>query len=317
MITTTYEYLTNSQAIYTTYEKCCRKRPPTQEQMQYEHNIFHKRMNPQTKLRNYTYQMSDLRRFIIKEPKPHKITILLFPNKIVQRLICENPPYLETHNIYNSAACKKGKGEPLTIQRLIKPSHTYNRQYGNKGRALKGDIKNFYSSSDIEMVKRMWFPIIVDNNLRKMTEQFLNISFNGFAMGNQLSTIFILYYLNTINRYIKAAYRIKNYSHYVDDFICIEKENQELQKLNIYTLLENALTNEESYHEDTYIVSAFDEDGKKLSSEKNLLNSLNDPTKPDARFMLTSPLLSDHVKDKKRREYSGYMTYTGKSMEKM
>lgn len=233
MITTAYENLTDFQAIYTTYEKCCKKRRPTQGQIRFERNISHELVKLQTKLRNNTYQMSNGRRFRIKEPKTRWITVLPFPDKIVQKLLCETSfqPYLETHSIYDSAACQKGKGVTFAMQRITKHLHAYYKQHGNKGWILKGDIKNFYPSINVETVKKTWLPIIVDENLAKLIEQMLDTHPNGLAMGNQLSTIFAVYYLNPMDRYIKEEYRMKYYSRYVDDFICIGKTKLELKNL--------------------------------------------------------------------------------------
>ena len=50
-------------------------------------------------------------------------------------------------------------------------------------------------------------------------------------MGNQLSTIFAVFYLDPIDRFIKEEYRIKYYTRYVDDFICIGETKQELHNL--------------------------------------------------------------------------------------
>ena len=84
------------------------------------------------------------------------------------------------------------------------------------------------------------------------------------------------------------------------------------QYFNIYTPPTITLYNEESYHKDIFIVSVFNEDGKRLSSEKNLLTSLNYPTKLNAKFTLMTPLIVDPAKDKDRGEYRGYMTYNVK-----
>ena len=50
-------------------------------------------------------------------------------------------------------------------------------------------------------------------------------------MGNQLSTIFAVFYLDPIDRFIKEEYRLKYYTRYVDDFICIAETKQELHNL--------------------------------------------------------------------------------------
>ena len=84
------------------------------------------------------------------------------------------------------------------------------------------------------------------------------------------------------------------------------------QYFNIYTPHEITLKNEESKTGETYTVSVFDEAGKQLTSEKNLLASLNYDTKKDAGFTLKTPLVTNPEKEKYRGEYNGLMTYTVK-----
>lgn len=233
MITTAYESLTDFQALYQTYEHCRKKKHPTYGQIRFERNLSHELVKLQTALRDHSYQMSSGRRFLIKEPKPRWITVLPFPDKIVQKLLCETAfqPYLETHSIYDSAACQKGKGVTFAILRLKKHLRNYYKEHGNKGYVLKADIKNFYPSIDVQQVKNTWLPIIEDEQLCRLIEQILQTQTRGMAMGNQLSTIFAVYYLNPLDRYIKEQYRMKYYSRYVDDFIVIGESKLELQNL--------------------------------------------------------------------------------------
>ena len=140
-------------------------------------------------------------------------------------------PYLETHSIYDSAACQKGKGVTFAISRLTKHLRNYYKEHGNKGYFLKADIKNFYPSITVQNVKDTWLPQIEDENLAKLIQQLLDSHPKGVAMGNQLSTIFAVFYLDPIDRFIKEEYRLKYYTRYVDDFICIAETKQELHNL--------------------------------------------------------------------------------------
>ena len=56
----------------------------------------------------------------------------------------------------------------------------------------------------------------------------------GLPLGNQSSQWFALFYLNTIDRYIKEELRIKGYIRYMDDMILIHRDKSYLQ----YALLE-------------------------------------------------------------------------------
>ncbi len=84
------------------------------------------------------------------------------------------------------------------------------------------------------------------------------------------------------------------------------------QYFNIYTPHEITLENAESKTKETYTVSVFDEAGKKLTSEKNLLASLIYDAKTEAGFTLKTPLVTNPEKEKFRGEYNGLMTYTVK-----
>lgn len=79
-----------------------------------------------------------------------------------------------------------------------------------------------------------------------------------------------------------------------------------------YTLPTITLHNEGSYHKDTFTVSIYDEAGKKLTEDKNVLASLNYVHKETAAFTLKTVLITEPAKDKDRGEYKGVMTYTVK-----
>ncbi len=237
MITTAYESLTDFQTLYKAYEGCRKKKRPTYGQIRFERNLSWELVKLQSSLKKHTYIMSNGQRFLIKEPKERWITILPFPDKIVQKLLCTTifQPYLETHSIYDSAACQKGKGVSFAVSRFTKHLRSYYKEHGNKGYILKADIQNFYPSIDKQIVKETWSPIIEDENLKTLIQRILDTKGTGLAMGNQLSTIFAVYYLNPIDRYVKEEYRMKYYTRYVDDFICIGETKRELQ--NLLTML--------------------------------------------------------------------------------
>ncbi|MCR0626432.1 hypothetical protein MKC48_21690, partial [[Clostridium] innocuum] len=64
------------------------------------------------------------------------------------------------------------------------------------------------------------------------------------------------------------------------------------QYFNIYTPPTITLHNEGSYHKDTFTVSVYDEAGKKLTEDKNVLASLNYVHKETAAFTLKTVLIT-------------------------
>ena len=69
MITTAYEEITDFQTIYETYEKCRKKKRPTYGQIRFEMNLSSELVKLQNSLKDHTYRMSNVRKFLIKEPK--------------------------------------------------------------------------------------------------------------------------------------------------------------------------------------------------------------------------------------------------------
>lgn len=131
MITITYESLTDFQVLYKVYEECRKKKRSTYAQIRFERNMSWELIKLQNSLIEYTYIMSKGRRFLITEPKEHWITVSPFIDKIIQKLLCTTvfQPYLETHSIYNSGACQKGKGVSFAVSRLTKHLRYETRQY--------------------------------------------------------------------------------------------------------------------------------------------------------------------------------------------
>lgn len=83
------------------------------------------------------------------------------------------------------------------------------------------------------------------------------------------------------------------------------------QYFNVYTDPKITLRKleDESGRKHTFTVSVHDENNKTLTTDKNLLTSLNYPDKLNANFTLTTPLVKDPEKDKDRGEYRGLMEY--------
>ena len=158
--------------------------------------------------------------FKVFEPKERDIHALRYPDRVVQRCLCDQVllPAIEPRLIHDNAACRKGKGVHFSLDRLSRFMREHYRLFGNKGYALKCDIHKYFQS---------------------VLQCYEDAPGRGLPLGNQSSQWFALYYLDEVDRLIKERLRVKHYVRYMDDFILLHPSKAFLvdAKLRIEELL--------------------------------------------------------------------------------
>ena len=87
---------------------------------------------------------------------------------------------------------------------------------------LKLDIRKFFYSIDRRRLKKLIEKKIKDRRLVEAMMLFADMETNkGIPIGNLLSQIYALIYLNPLDHFIKRVLKVKRYVRYVDDFILI------------------------------------------------------------------------------------------------
>jgi len=157
--------------------------------------------------------------FIIYELKERIIHAPSFRDIVVQHAI-----YRIIYNIFNktfintSFACRKGYGTHKASIYTQKAMRIYDCNLYS----LKLDIRKFFYSINIDILKTLIELKIKDKRFINIMILFAkNPQYNGIPMGNLLSQIYALIYLNPLDHFIKRELKIKHYVRYVDDFILI------------------------------------------------------------------------------------------------
>lgn len=166
-----------------------------------------------------TYEPRPYRQFMVYEPKLRVIHAPHFRDTVVQHAI-----YRHVYDIFNrsfidtSFACRTGKGThraSLYTQKALR-AHQDNACY------LKLDISKFFYSIDRDVLRALIERKIKDARLVDIMMQFTSIDAEtGIPIGNLLSQLYALIYLNPLDHFIKRILRIGHYVRYVDDFILI------------------------------------------------------------------------------------------------
>lgn len=190
-------------------------------------------------LQNRTYKPLPYRHFTINEPKPREIAAPAFRDVVVQHAIYKVIyPIFDSAFIFDSYGCRKAKGSHRAVDKLQK----FMRNKENQNAfILQLDIKRFYYSIDRNILKTLIEKKIKDKEFVNLIMTFAKDGDNtlGVPIGNLLSQLLALIYLNKLDHYIKRELKIKCYVRYVDDFILILPTYNDCVKLK--NIIENFL----------------------------------------------------------------------------
>ncbi len=205
--------------------------------------------------------------FIVNNPVTREIFAADFRDRVVHHLVINKlNPLFEDHFIYDSYACRPGKGTRMGIQRVNKFIKQCSHNYTRDCYILKLDIEGFfmhinknvlfgrlyeftrehYQNRDQELLIELCRKTIYNNctgnciikgkkgnwkALPASKSLFHSPEHCGLPIGNLTSQIFANFYLNTFDHFIKHELGIRFYGRYVDDFVLIHPEKEYLKSL--------------------------------------------------------------------------------------
>ena len=261
-----YSAICNFDNIYTAYINVCKNKRYHPEKLKFENNLEENLLLIQRLLIYKLWQPDNLKEFWVYDPKMRLIAAPSFRDRIVHHsLVQVIEPLFENKFIYDSYACRKGKGTHAAVNRVLyylrKTRNSYDSFY-----VLKCDIsKYFYNINHnklISIIKRtircqdtLW---LIDKIIKG--NKYIDIS---IPIGALTSQLFANIYLNELDHYIKDVLSIKCYIRYMDDFIIIHNDKEYLWY--IFNLINNFI-------EDNLLL--------KLNNKSCLFNLINDRSRP-------------------------------------
>lgn len=229
----TFEDVFTYDNLYDAARKCCNGVRWKTSVKKYEGNLVENISSVKQKLENGTYKSHKLTTFMLRADrgKLRKISAPHITDRPIQRCLCNN--FLENEIIkkliYNNGACIKDKGLDFSIQQLKKDLISYATNHKNEGYVLTVDFSKFFDSIDHEILLNKIDQLHGDDKIKKLYSYLISLSKSdkGLSLGNQVSHISALYYLNEIDHYIKEHLHIRYYGRYMDDcyLICDDKEH--------------------------------------------------------------------------------------------
>ena len=200
----------------------------------------------QQELRNQDYRHGKYRDFFINDPKRRLISAAPYRDRVVHHALCNViEPLFDRTFIYDSYACRRGKGTHAAVRRYS--TFARKRRY-----VLKCDIQKYFQSVDHEILMgaierkircrrtlRLIREIVgsrVDNRLClyfKGDDLFTPIERRrAIPIGNLTSQFFANVYLNGFDHFVKERLGCRFYLRYVDDFVVFHDSKQRLHEIH-------------------------------------------------------------------------------------
>jgi len=230
---TDFEKVTSFENLYQSFLNVKSGRTHRLETIRFEQNLAYNLKQLQIQLLSGEYQMMPYYHFVLHEPKTRDVYAARFVDKLVMNVICEQVliPRLEPHLIEDNVACRKGKGVHYGIRRFTEFLRRGYRKHGQELYVLKCDISKFFASVPhdvlLEKVAKRVKDARVMDLLVLLLKSYDSISETpgiGIPLGNNTSQWFALYYLSSLDHFVKEQLQVKGYIRYMDDFLLLHHD---------------------------------------------------------------------------------------------
>ena len=162
-------------------------------------------------------RIGDYHYFKVYDPKERVICAAAFPERVLHHAImnvCE--PVLERASVFDSYACRVGKGQFACASR----AQRFSRGFAHY---LKFDVRKYFDSIPHRSLLRILDAKYRDPGLSRLFGRLLSsystLPGRGLPIGNLCSQHFANFYLGSLDRFIKENLRCRGYVRYMDDFV--------------------------------------------------------------------------------------------------
>lgn len=212
-----FEKAFTRENLYAAFLDAARHKRKRRACFNFERRLAHNLDALYTSLHDGTYQPQPYYAFMVYEPKPRTIYAPAFADLVVQHAIYRvvlpifNPGFIE-----QSFACRPGKG----THKAADYAQTALQATAPGSYTLKLDVRKFFYRIDRPILRRLIERKIKDRRFVDLMMLFADHGEPiGIPIGNLLSQLYALIYLNPVDHYIKRELRVAKYGRYVDDMV--------------------------------------------------------------------------------------------------
>lgn len=154
------------------------------------------------------------RTFLVRDPKPRVITVAPFPDRVVHHaLVAAVEEDFERYAIFDSYACRKGKGQHAALRRA-------QRFARGAPWALKMDMARYFASIDHQRLFGLVRRRVADPELCDLLERIVRApAGRGLPIGALTSQHLANLYLGRLDHHAKDDLGLRCYLRYMDDVV--------------------------------------------------------------------------------------------------
>jgi RNA-directed DNA polymerase len=211
----------------------------------FEFNQEEELVRLQAELREKTYRPGSYVSFYIHDPKRRLISAAPFRDRVVHHALCQViEPIFEARFIYDSYACRVGKGTHRALDRC----QAFSRRYRY---VLQCDVKQFFPSIDHAILRARLARWIADPDILWLIDRVLGSGVGvlaeeyemqwfpgddltaawrprGLPIGNLTSQFWANVYLDELDQFVKHELKASAYVRYCDDFLLFANDKAQL-----------------------------------------------------------------------------------------
>lgn len=233
-----YPKIYDFQNLYEAYLKARKRHRHQPEVLIFTNNLESELIQLQNELIWKTYQSGYYRRFYVHDPKTRLVAALPFRDRVVQHALCNIiEPLFERKFIYDSYACRKGKGTHAGADRVTEFLRRAIKLWP-KPYCLKCDISQYFPSIRHSTLLAIIRRTIACQDTMWLIEEILSSwvdtdepDSRGLPIGNLTSQLWANVYLDQLDHFVKEVLQVKFYVRYMDDFVIINGDKPELWQL--------------------------------------------------------------------------------------
>ena len=244
--------------LYRAYLNCRQSKRGSRSALQFELHAEGNLIKLQEELNTRTYSPLPSTCFVTESPKPREIFAAYFRDRIVHHLLvrCLEPRW-ERRFIYDSYACRKGKGNHAAVTRLQEFMRKVSNNRSRPAFFMHLDVRSFFVSIDKQILydivcrreerpEIIWLMgVVIFNNpaedpvikgqlslfeqIPRHKSLFHTEGRTGLPIGNYTSQFFANVYLNELDQFVKHTLKCRYYLRYVDDLVLLGNDIKELQ----------------------------------------------------------------------------------------
>lgn len=230
-----FERLTSFQALWEASRRARRGKRRSPSTARFEHHVEPELLRLQAELRSGAFRFGGYRSFTVQHPQQREIRAAPYRDRVVHHAVCgELEPLVERHLIYDTYACRVGKGTHRALDRL---------QHFLRGGSwvVKVDVRKYFFTIDHEILLRQMRRLYRDPRLDDLLVSLVggydagpeyafgpNLAFEadrcrprGLPIGNLTSQLFANHYLNPVDRFVKESLGVRRYVRYMDDLVLV------------------------------------------------------------------------------------------------